>query len=242
MGASDEGGLDERTLPDVLRSFALLLSDDHSAGDILLQLGESMTALLPVDGVGVLLRDREHSGMVVATANTDPGLIVERLETELGEGPCTTSMETGQQITEPDLAAAQERYPRFVPRAMEAGVRSIHALPLTVRLEQVGSVDVIAYRPVTLTADHLATAQVLADVSVSYLANRRVLDQSNETARQLQQALDTRIVIEQAKGKLSERHGIPVREAFERLRRHARNRGEKVHAVAAAVVEGDLEV
>ena len=230
-----------RDLAEVLRDFAALLQDEHATEDILAALGQHCTEVLGVHGVGVLLREPD-GGLAVATANTERGRIVEELEAELLEGPCTSSMATREQVLEPDLAEAVERYPRFVPRALEAGIRSIHALPLTARAELVGSLDVVATEPRALAAQELRDAQLLADVAVAYLANRRTLDRETALARQLQAALDSRIVIEQAKGVISERAGVPIDAAFTRLRDHARRTRSKIHDVARAVVARELEV
>lgn len=230
-----------RGLADALVEFATLLTDEHSVGDILSAMARYCTTLLPVHGVGVLLRGPQ-GGLAVATANTDVGRVVEHLEAELGEGPCSTCSVSGVQVLEPDLAAAEPRYPRFVPRALEAGVRSIHALPLTARTEVVGALDIIALDDTALDAQHLATAQTLADVAVAYVANRRARDRADELARQLQHALDARVVIEQAKGMLAERHAETPTAAFERLRREARTSGSKVQDLAHAVLDGDLDL
>lgn len=239
MDASDDGP--GRHLPQVLVDYAGIMAERREPADILERLGSYCTELLPVDGVGALLRDGD-GGLVVATANTEAGRVVEHLETELMEGPCTESMQTGSQIAVPDLAAAAQRYPRFTPRALEAGVQSIHALPMTVRVEQVGSLDLIAMRPLDLTAAQLAAAQMLVDVTVAYLANTRAFADATKLASQLQHALDSRVVIEQAKGKLSERRGITVSQAFEVLRRYARNNGEKVHDVAERLLRDELDI
>lgn len=228
-----------REIGDILAEFSQTMVEQKGPRDILERLGNYVTELLPVHGVGVLLK--ADSGIEVATANTKQGQIVEELEQELGEGPCRECLDTGEQIAVPDLAAAADRYPRFVPRALEAGIRSIHALPMTVRTEQLGSLDVIATEVLDLTAAQLATAQLLADVTVSYLANSRAFQASTQLSSQLQFALDSRVVIEQAKGILSERHGLTVSDAFDRLRRHARTNGLKLHAVAEAVVRGELQ-
>jgi transcriptional regulator with GAF, ATPase, and Fis domain len=228
---------DPRDTAAVLAEYAQLLTSEHTVEHILDRLADFCTELLPVTTVGVLLRD-ERGGLHVATANSDVGQAIEALEVELAEGPCTESMTTGQQITVPDLEDATERYPRFAPKALDAGARSIHAVPLTVRVEQIGALNLIATEQIDLTAEQLSTAQLLADVGVSYIVNSRVLASTSELARQLQHALDSRVVLEQAKGVLAERHGITVTEAFQRLRAHARSRGAKLHEVAQDVVAG----
>lgn len=224
-----------------MRDFALVLSEEHDAEAILTKLGDVATQVLPADGVGVLLRTPDGEGLVVATANTEAGRIVEELEAELLEGPCTDCLRSGEQVAAPDLRN-DDRYPNFAPRAVEAGVMSATGLPLGARGQQMGSLNVVAYRALELSAEELATGQLLADITVAYLANQRVLGRSSALTQQLQHALDSRIVVEQAKGVLSERHGIAVSDAFDRIRTHARTNRIKVHDVAARVLAGDIEL
>jgi transcriptional regulator with GAF, ATPase, and Fis domain len=230
-----------RELGEVLAEFAAAMADQPTVEDILCRLGDYCSELLPTDAVGVLLRDMD-GGLRVATANDDLGWAVERLEVDLAEGPCTDSLRSGEQILAPDLAAHDERYPTFVPAALEAGARSIHALPMTARMEPVGALDLIARDPVALTANHLTTAQVLADVAIAYLVNTRIYEEKSRLAEQLQEALDSRVLIEQVKGVLAERHGIPLNDAFTRVRTYARQRGLKLRVVAEQVLRQELDV
>jgi len=230
-----------RDLGAVLAEFAQLMVEERSPQLILERLGSYCTELLPVLGVGVLLRTAE-GGLEAATSNTEVGAIVEKAEAELAEGPCTDALASGEQVLAPDLSQCAERWPRFVPIALDCGVRAIHGLPLTARGETLGSVDLVAGEVLHLTAVELSTAQMLADVTVAYLVNTRAFDEKSTLADQLQRALDSRIVIEQAKGVLSERRGITVSDAFERLRKHARSNGKKLHDVAGAVVNGELDL
>lgn len=229
-----------RTIGDILAEWAVSMGEVQTPEQILERLGNYCTELLPVHGVGVLLRN-EKGELEVATSNTEVGQVVEQLEADLREGPCTTSLATGEQLVHPDLAEFAQQYPRFVPLALQAGVRSIHAIPMTSRGETVGSLNVIALEVLDLDGTQIATAQLLADVTMSYLGNSRMFQSQSRLASQLQAALDSRVIIEQAKGKLSERHGITVSESFENMRRYARNKGLKLHDVAGAIVRGDLE-
>jgi GAF domain-containing protein len=234
-------GVGRRDLAAVLVEFAQLMAGEPTTEAVLDRLGAYCTELLSVDGVGVMLADGAD-GLVVGTANSELGRVVEELEVELGEGPCTHAVATGQQIPVPDLRTAADRYPRFVPAALEAGVAAIHALPMAVGGEIVGSLDVVKREPGPLALEDLATAQLLADVGISYIANSRLLQERSELADQLQRALDSRVVLEQAKGVLSERHGIDLSEAFERIRAHARSRRRKVGEVSREVLSGELEL
>jgi GAF domain-containing protein len=184
----------------------------------------------------------EDGDLTVATTNSEVGEATERLEVELAEGPCIEALRSGAVVIVPDLRASRERYPRFVPRALEAGVGSIHGLPLSGRGEMVGVLDIVHTEPLDLPAADIATVQMLSDVAVSYILSVRMQEESSRLASQLQRALDTRVVIEQAKGVLAERHGEPLTAAFERLRRHARSNHLTVRDVAARVLAGDLKI
>ncbi len=231
---------DDRPVETVLAEFVQIVGREHDANDILRAVGDYCTELLPVHGIGVLLA--EDGQLSVATANTEEGEVVERLEVELREGPCTRALATGTQVLCPDLREAVDEYPRFAPAALDAGVHAIHGLPMSNRMQTVGALNVISREPGTLSAGQLSTAQLLADVTIAFLANSQVLEEQQRLSSQLQHALDTRVVIEQAKGVLAERHGQPPSQAFERLRSHARRTRQSVRAAAEAVLDGRLDL
>lgn len=226
-------------LADVLVAFVRDLTQDHTVEAVFRHLGDYCRDLLPADGVGVLLLEEQE--LRVATANSEVGDSVEAMEVELQEGPCVECVRVGHPVLVNDLAAAADRYPTFVPRALEAGAGAIHALPLTGRGELVGSLDIISLRPVELTEIQLSTARMLADVAVSYIFAVRLHEETSDLAGQLQTALDARVVIEQAKGMLAERHDEPLAAAFDRLRRHARSKSTPVREIARQVVEEHLQ-
>lgn len=231
---------ESRDVAAALVDFARELSDCTTVEAVLERLSDACVAILPVAGVGVLLA--QDGDLTVATTNSPAGETAERLEADLAEGPCIEALRAGAVVIESDLAEARDRYPRFVPRALEAGIGSIHGLPLTGRGEMVGVVDIVAEEPLHLPAADIAVAQMLADVAVSYIFAVRLHEESTRLASQLQRALDTRVVIEQAKGMLAERHGESPRDAFERLRREARGTNRAVREVANAVIDGTMEI
>lgn len=227
-----------RDIAAALVDFARQLSECPSVEGVLRRLSDQCLEMLPVDGVGILLA--EDGDLTVAVTNSELGERAERLEVEIGEGPCIAALRAGAVVVETDLSQAHERYPRFVPAALEAGIGSIHALALTGRGEMVGVVDIVSAETLDLPADDIATAQMLADVAVSYIFAVRLHEESTRLASQLQRALDTRVVIEQAKGTLAERHGESLQQAFERLRRHSRSNNRPVRDTATAVLDGTL--
>lgn len=231
----------QRDIADVLVNFARIMGETPSTEIILQALGDHCTELLGADGAGVLFITQDD-GLVVGTANTELGRLVEEAEVELREGPCTESARSGEQISVPDLREATDRYPAFAERCLPSGVRAIHALPMFHRSGWVGALDVISREPGELDPGQLNKAQMLVEVTAAYLANSRSFEEQSETARQLQGALDSRVIIEQAKGKLAERHGIGVDEAFQRLRSHSRSTRTKLRQVATDLINGDLDL
>lgn len=231
---------DDWDVAGALVDFARGLGGHDSVEAVLGALSDRCVELLPADGVGVLLL--EDSDLTVSTSNSEVGAKVEHLEVVVGDGPCVECVRTGRRILVPDLEAAADRYPEFVPKALDAGARAIHALPLTGRGELVGALDIINCERTTLTPTQLGTAQMLADVAVSYIYAVRLHERSSRLAEQLQSALDSRVVIEQAKGVLAERHGDDMQAAFERLRRHARSSNLTVRSVAQQTVDGSLRL
>lgn len=227
-------------LAGALVAFIQELTQQRTVEAVLRAMSDHCRAILPVDGVGVLLVEEQK--LTVATTNSEVGDAVESLEVELEEGPCVECVRVGHPVFVTDLAAAADRYPRFVPRALAAGAGAIHALPMTGHGELVGSLNIVSLRPNDISEEALSTAQMLSDVAVSYIFAVRLHEETSKLAGQLQNALDTRVLIEQAKGILGERHGESVGDAFERLRRHARSKSAPVREIARQVVEDALEV
>lgn len=222
-----------------LVEFISQLTQLHSVEDVLQGLGDYCRAILPADGVGVLLLEEQR--LTVATTNSEVGDAVESLEVELEEGPCVECVRVGHRVLVPDLAAVADRYPRFVPKALEAGAGAIHALPMTGHGELVGSLNIVSLVPTEISETDLSTAQMLSDVAVSYIFAVRMQEETSRLAGQLQNALDTRVLIEQAKGMLAERHGESLGDAFQRLRRHARSHSAPAREIARRVVEDRLD-
>lgn len=230
-----------RDIAEALSVFTRALSDEQSVEHVFRTLGDYCTELLHVDGVGILLLVGED--LVVATTNSEPGDAAEHLEAELREGPCCDSVRTGSRVLVPDLEAEAHRWPRFAPRAIEAGVRSIHGLPIGGWSGlPIGSLDIVTSEPRQLSDEDLRIADMLVDVAVTYLVGIRAYEQASELATQLQHALDSRVVIEQAKGVLRGRHGYGFQEAFERLRGHARSDRRRIQEVSRDVCDGVLDL
>lgn len=232
-------------LTEALVDLAQSLVSDYDVGDILDRLCDRATDLLPITGAGVMLLDRSKGDAALVTIAASDARIhaIERLQLELGEGPCLQAWRDGEHVIEPDLEAnGQQHWPDFTGRALAAGMASVYSFPLRFNEERIGAINLFSEKPGDFTDEHVQTAELLADMATIYIINARTLGESVELSSQLQRALDGRVIIEQAKGKLSERLGIDVDDAFECLRRYARSNGRRLHDVAQAVVDGDVEI
>jgi hypothetical protein len=184
--------------------------------------------------------DDQHANLRVIANTDESARLLELFELQEAEGPCLDCFATGQVIANVDLAASRGRWPVFTEAALGSGFAYSHALPLRLRRQVVGALNLFTVERTELTDDHLAVARGMADIATISLLHERALRDQVVLAEQLHTALHSRIVIEQAKGVLSARAAISVSEAFTWMRTHARRTGEQLTTVAEAVVTGAL--
>ncbi|GAA2755975.1 GAF and ANTAR domain-containing protein [Actinopolymorpha rutila] len=221
--------------------------DDHGVDDQLGSLVRGATSLLDVGAAGVLLADAD--GMLgVAASSDDVVAQVEAAALAGPDGPGVDCYRTHAAVGTPDLGTALDRWPRFAALALGAGYTGAYALPLRVPGEVIGAVILHRAAPANGTAtgtwpgdDALALAQGLADVAAATVVRRRELRHSGVLAQQLRSALDSRVVIEQAKGVLAERGGFGVDEAFTVLRGYARRNRIRLADLADGIVDGAVD-
>lgn len=201
---------------------------------------ERLDEVLPVRGSGVMLAD-EQGVLHFVEASDEQLSAIESLQIELGEGPCVRAYQTGEQVLIPDLAE-DHLFERFSPRALEGGLRSVFSFPMRIYDTRIGALNLYAATPQSFDAEDAVVGQALADVAAAFVLNLRTSEQASLLNRQLQGALDSRVVIEQAKGRVSEQLGVDVDKAFDRLRRYARSHNEKLREVAMRIVAGELRL
>ena len=230
----------EQRLAEVFVELADTLVEEFDVIDFLQTLTERCVELVDTDAAGLMLDDQRGNLQVVAYTNESARLL-ELFELQKAEGPCVDCFATGQVIANVDLAAPRGRWPVFTEAALGSGFSYSHALPLRLRRQVLGALNLFTVERRRLSEEHLAVAQGMADIATIGLLHERALRDQVVLAEQLQTALHSRIVIEQAKGVLAARAGISVGEAFSRMRAHARGQGKQLTAVAEAVVAGTLK-
>ncbi len=197
--------------------------------------------LVPADAAGILLADTEGHLQVTAASDEQTRLL-ELFQLQNEEGPCLEAFSTGQPVLHTDLASATELWPRFAPEATGAGYRTVHALPLRLRTTVIGTLNLFCCGPEPLGEADVRLAQALADVaSIAILQDQAIRESKIETG-QLRHALDSRVVIEQAKGMLSERAHVNMDEATRQLRAFARSNNHRLTEVAIQIVGGSLAI
>ena len=229
----------EQRLAEVFVELADTLVEEFDVVDFLQTLTERCVELVDTDAAGLMLDDQRGRLQVVAYTDESARLL-ELFELQKAEGPCLDCFATGEAIANVDLAASRSRWPVFTEAALGSGFAYSHALPLRLRRQVLGALNLFTVERKALTADHLAVAQGMADIATIGLLHERALHDQVVLAEQLQAALHSRILIEQAKGVLSARAGISVGDAFSRMRSHARRAGLHLTGVAEAVVAGTL--
>jgi transcriptional regulator with GAF, ATPase, and Fis domain len=229
----------EIRLAEVFVELADTLVEEFDVVDFLQTLTERAVELIDADSAGLML-DAQRGTLQVVAYTDDPTRVLELLELQNDEGPCMECFSTGQRLANVDLAEARSRWPRFATAASAAGFSTIHAVPLRLRRQVIGALNLFARSTAPLTDEHVAVVQALADVATIGLLHERAVRDQVVLAEQLQNALHSRVLIEQAKGVLSARAGLEVSAAFQLMRGYARRTGDTLTAVAAAVVAGTM--
>ncbi len=228
-------------LAEVFVEIADTLVDDFDLIEFLRTVTVRAAELVDVSAVGLLLADA-HGQLQFMAASDEQTRLLELFQLQHHEGPCLDAFSTGVPVVNVDLAGATEQWPRFAPHAAQLGFRSVHALPLRLRVRVIGALNLFGTVARGLEPGDVKVVQALADVATIGLLQEQAIRRAEILTEQLQGALNSRIVIEQAKGALARTHGVDVDHAFELLRGYARNHNRKLLDVALAVLHDPASV
>ncbi len=229
----------EALLARTLVELADTLMADFDVVELLTLLTDGCVDVLDVGAAGLMLAAPEGDLRVVASSS-EAMRVLELFELQSQEGPCLDCYRTGQPVVDQDLGTIDGRWPRFSVEALAAGFHSVHALPLRLRGAVIGALNLFHIEPGEMRQADIVAAQAMADVATIAILQHRAALEAQVLNEQLNHALNSRIVIEQAKGIIAEREGLNMEHAFTALRNHARYHNLRLVDVARDVIDGTL--
>lgn len=217
------------------------LVDEFDIVDLLTTLSDRCVEVLDASAAGIMLLG-PGGDLRVMTSSSEAMSVVELFELQADEGPCMDAYRTGRPVVNEDLAAADGRWPRFAAVALQAGFRSADAIPMRLRGHIIGALNLFGHEPGSLSDEDVLVAQALADVATIAIIQHRAAADASALTDQLNTALNSRIVIEQAKGMIAEGGHVDMADAFARLRNHARSHNLRLADLATGIVHGTIDV
>jgi len=223
-----------------LSRFAVVLPVGYDLERTLTELAESVTEVLGLSGSGVTMAEEGRLRFVTAVSEASGEL--ERNQAEQQAGPCRDAYDTGEVVRVTDVRQESVRWPEFSATAYRVGVAAVAGIPMRLADEIIGALNLYSTEPRKWSDQDIAVARVLADVATSYVVNASKLRQQEQLSEQLQEALESRVIIEQAKGITAQQNAVTVDHAYQMMRRHARNNNANLRMVAEAIVAVGLQV
>jgi transcriptional regulator with GAF, ATPase, and Fis domain len=228
----------------LLETFVTLadtLVDDYDVVDLLQLLVDNCRDVLDMTAAGILLADTRGDLEVVASTS-EASRLVEMMQLSAEQGPCIESFRTGRRVSVPDIEESHDEWWQFRGSALAQGFRSMDALPMRLRDTTIGTLNLLRSEPGAAPEDSILAAQAFADVATIGILHERTLRESSILSQQLQAALNSRIVIEQAKGVISHTRGVSIDEAFGLMREYARSHSLGLSVVASRIVDRTLRL
>lgn len=232
--------INQSALLDAYEDFGQALLRPYEIGDVLYRLTDQVVEVLDIDGSGVCLA-ADNGPLEFVSASDHHVAAIEDAQIAAGSGPVHHAYAANEQVRMADIDL-DHRWPQFARAARDRGIRAVASLPMPVDERRIGALDLYRAEAHEWTDEEVQAGQGLANMASAYVLNHKALSESRTLAGQLRSALDSRIVVEQAKGLLAGRHDISPNEAFGRLRNHARTNGQRLHLVCRQVVEGTLDL
>jgi len=227
---------------DLLAAF-IEFADTFVAGydvvEFLDRLATRCVELIDVSEAGIMLADPDGTLHYIASSSERMHLI-ELFELQHDEGPCLDAYRTGVAVHSGMKEEANTRWPRFAPHAQDVGFQSVSALPMRLRTDVIGALNLFSTASEPLSPQDQQVAQALADIATIGILQERALSDGHIVLSQLQGALESRVVIEQAKGIVAEHGHVTVDDAFALLRGYARNHNRRLRQTAEEIINGTL--
>ena len=215
------------------------LTADFDLVDLLQTLAEECAAILDTQAAGIMLVDATGTLQLIVSTSEETSL-VEVMALNAGQGPCVDCFTTGKPVTVGDIANSDGQWPAFQDEAVRNGFKSFHATPLRIQNRVIGVLNLFSTKIGELRGEDIAVAQALSDVSAIGLLQERSLADKTLVTNQLQQAIDARVLIEQAKGALAQLGNVPVTDAFALLRQYAHEHDLTLKAASQAAINHDI--
>jgi len=229
----------EDRLVEAFVTLADTLVDHYDIIDFLQTLAERCVDLVDVTAAGIMLADAKGELRHAACSNEEMRF-VELLELQLEEGPCFDAFRTEVPVVCASPEEALDRWPSFAPKASEKGFAAYSAVPMRLRDDVIGALNLFSSDPLALNDDDIRVVQAMADIATIGILQERSIRDAHAFSTQLELALESRVVIEQAKGVVAERAKIGVDEAFEQIRSYARSHNRLLSETARQVIDGSL--
>jgi GAF domain-containing protein len=226
---------DLRPAVQTLPRFAMVLRADHDLTTALARLTDGLASVLGLSGIGITVAEEDGLLRVVTAVGHACGEL-ERNQEEEQSGPCRDVYDTGEVVRVTDLREEPGRWPEFSAAADRLHVAGVAGIPMRLAHNVIGALSLYSSQPRDWSDDDLALARVMADVATSYIVSISKLRHQENVKEQLQEALKSRIVIEQAKGMTASRHSVTIDQAYRLIRRYARNHNARLRVVAEAIV------
>ena len=234
--------IDGQQISATLVRLADTLVSDYDILDYLDELLTHSTAALSASAGGVMLFNARAAtpGLELLSCSDERARVLELFELQHAEGPCVDSHRLGLPVLEVDLATSQ-RWPGFTTVALDRGFRSVYAFPMRLRGTVVGALNLFRNEPGAVDIRAARAAQAFADMATIGILQQRAVQEARDIAAQLQTALNSRVVVEQAKGIVSERLHYDMEQAYQAMRGYARDRNLQLRRVAGSIVAGTLQ-
>lgn len=229
----------ETLLVETFVDLADTLVDAYDVIDFMQTLAERSVALLDVTAAGIMLADG-GSKLHHAACSSEQMRLVEFFELQVEEGPCFDAFRDNRAVQSTSPEDSDARWPRFAPHARVNGYLAVSAVPMRLRAQVIGALNLFSSDAAVLNEEDLAVAQAMADIATIGILHERVVRDTRDLSSQLEFALESRVAIEQAKGIVAEHNRVNVDEAFALIRRFTRDNNRLLSDTAREIIDGTL--